>query len=149
MPNLTPIPDGPMLTEDSYPKADVPIYYSRYAAAGRLEPIIGKLNAKIVELANGRGDARTHARDQHGRSGATTGAKLAYLEEDAACTVEPIDASDMKLQLGDLLSLDLATCRGKPVAVFAQTQNGPRPNLHWRRWYRPRRARCRQFRSGF
>jgi tripartite-type tricarboxylate transporter receptor subunit TctC len=91
-------PDVPTLSECGYPNSDVPIWYSLFAPAGTPKPIIGKLNAKIVELANTE-DMRERMRSINTVVPTQTPEQmLAYLEEDTARNVELIKATDMKLE---------------------------------------------------
>ncbi len=48
---MTDFPDVPTMTEAGYPNADVPIWFTLWAPGGSSRELIGRLNAKIVEIA--------------------------------------------------------------------------------------------------
>jgi tripartite-type tricarboxylate transporter receptor subunit TctC len=91
-------PQVPTLTECGYPNSDVPIWYSLFAPAGTPKPIVAKLNAKIVEL------AQTAEMQERMRSintvvpTQTPEEMTAYLEEDTARNLELIKVTNMKLE---------------------------------------------------
>ena len=91
-------PDVPTLTECGYANSDVPIWYSLFAPAGTPTPIVAKLNAKILEIANSQ-EMRERMRSINTVVPAQTPEEVvAYLEEDTARNVELIKATNMKLE---------------------------------------------------
>jgi tripartite-type tricarboxylate transporter receptor subunit TctC len=91
-------PDVPTLTECGYANSDVPIWYSLFAPASTPTPIVAKLNAKILEIANSQ-EMRDRMRSINTVVPTQTPEEMvAYLEEDTARNVELIKATNMKLE---------------------------------------------------
>ena len=91
-------PEVPTLTECGYANSDVPIWYSLFAPAGTPQPIVAKLNAKVVEIAN-TDEMRDRMRAINTVVPIQTPEEMAsYLEDDTARNVELIKATNLKLE---------------------------------------------------
>ena len=91
-------PDVPTLTEAGYPNSDVPIWYSICAPAGTNKDIVQKLNAKIVELANGEEMKAKMLGISVAVPTQTPEEISRFLVEDTGRNAEVIKAADVKLE---------------------------------------------------
>ena len=91
-------PEVPTLTELGLPGADVPIWFSIWAPAGTPKDIIGKLNARIVEIARGD-EMKARLRTINVVAPLQTPDEVAaYLAEDIKRNAEVIKAANIKLE---------------------------------------------------
>lgn len=91
-------PDVPTLTELGYPDSDVPIAFLILAPAGTPKDIIGKLNAKIVEIA-GAEDMKAKMREINVVVPLQSPGEVgAFLAADSKRNAEVIKAANIKLE---------------------------------------------------
>jgi tripartite-type tricarboxylate transporter receptor subunit TctC len=91
-------PDVPTLTELGYAGADVPIWFFICAPAGTPKDILGKLNAKMVEIAKSDEMIAKLAAINVVAPPQTPEEIRAYLVEDSRLNAELIKAANIKLE---------------------------------------------------
>lgn len=91
-------PNIPTLTEEGVPNADMPIWFSLWAPAGVPQPIMDKLNAKIVEIAK-TDDMKAKLLAAGAAPVIQTQAEVvAFRENDSKNMAELIKAAKIKLE---------------------------------------------------
>ncbi len=91
-------PDIPTLTEAGVPNADMPIWFSLWAPAGMPQPIMDKLNAKIVEISK-TDDMKAKLLAAGSAPVIQTQAEvIAFRENDTTNMAELIKAANIKLE---------------------------------------------------
>lgn len=91
-------PDVPTLTELGMPGADAPIWFSLWAPVGVPQPIMDKLNAKIVEIAK-TDDMRAKLLSAGAAPVIQTQAEvIAFREADSRAMAEIIKAANIKIE---------------------------------------------------
>ena len=91
-------PDVPTLTELGYPDSDVPIAFMILAPAGTPKDVIGKLNAKIVEIA-ATDEMKARMREINVVVPLQSPEEVAgFLREDSKRNAEIIKAANIKLE---------------------------------------------------
>lgn len=94
----TEFPDVPTLTELGFPGADVPIWFSIWGPAGLPKEIVGKLNAKMLEIA--KSDDMKKRLPAAGFASVAQGPEdmMKYLAEDTKRNEELIKTASIKLE---------------------------------------------------